>query len=682
MYHKLLYRQIQHHFGEKGVPENLKLFLNEINATYVHYEDGRKLMEHSIEASSEAITELNNAKRKAQEELTILFNNVDDVFFSILYPEKELLQISPSCEKIYGRKASGFIQNINLFFDAIIPEDQGKINFSQSMLSEGHSLTYEYRIQTPAGEIKWVESRIKPTLDTRGRLCRIDGVTADISKRKISEMTMRENLKKYSDLFEKMPDGLYKSTHEGRFVEVNPALVKILGYQTREELLQVDIKKDLYFDESDRDNAYHQDLEEGISVFRMKRKDGSEVWVEDRGQYVTDPAGKIVYHEGSLRDITERVRHKQAILNANTNLKLIIDRLNEAQQIARIGSWVYDIASNKREISSEFYKIFEIEPDEKMDSFEDHFKCFHPEDQELIKSKLARILTDNQEFCMESRALMKDGSEKIVKKIVKCETDTDGEIIRLHGTVQDITEQKHAQQELEKIISELKKSNAELDNFVYSVSHDLRAPLSSILGILEILWEESRDEFSREHLEMIRTSVKRLDGFIAEILDYSRNSRTSVKVEKIDLNEMVDGIKDDLKHMAGSNRNVSINSLVNDSVPFNSDKNRVRIILSNLISNAVRYQNQSIPDPMVSINIDTSDTETDIIVRDNGIGIDREQIEKIFDMFYRISENSVGSGLGLYLVKEVVEKLQGKISVESELGAGSAFHIKLPNSPN
>ncbi|MBK7966234.1 MAG: HAMP domain-containing histidine kinase [Bacteroidetes bacterium] len=111
-----------------------------------------------------------------------------------------------------------------------------------------------------------------------------------------------------------------------------------------------------------------------------------------------------------------------------------------------------------------------------------------------------------------------------------------------------------------------------------------------------------------------------------------------------------------------------------------SDKSRLSIILNNLVSNAIRYQNAQLPNPFVDIKIDTSDTETDIVVRDNGIGMSKDVQPKVFDMFYRVSNVSVGSGLGLYIVKETVEKLHGKIAVDSEPGQGSTFKIRIPNN--
>jgi signal transduction histidine kinase len=226
---------------------------------------------------------------------------------------------------------------------------------------------------------------------------------------------------------------------------------------------------------------------------------------------------------------------------------------------------------------------------------------------------------------------------------------------------------------------ELKKANSELDNFVYSVSHDLRAPLSSMKGVIQIVEEDTQEELTQVHMKLLHGSINKLDRFILDILDYSRNSRLEVKKEKINFKEMLTEITDNLKYMTGNNRIIDIHIEVNDSKTFSSDKTRLGVVLNNLVSNAIRYQNQQIENPFVKIKIDTSDTEANIVVKDNGIGISKEVHEKIFDMFYRVSENSVGSGLGLYLTKETVAKLDGNIKVKSALGEGTEFHIVLPN---
>ncbi len=230
---------------------------------------------------------------------------------------------------------------------------------------------------------------------------------------------------------------------------------------------------------------------------------------------------------------------------------------------------------------------------------------------------------------------------------------------------------------------ELKKSNKELDGFVYSVSHDLRAPLSSMLGVIGLCEMGNPDTFMEKNISLLKSSIQKLDGFIMDILDYSRNSRLEINRQEIHFNDLLTDISDNLKFMgAGDQRKVDIRVTVRNGVAFHSDQSRLSIILNNLISNSIRYQNPEVSDPFVEIRVEVSETAANILVRDNGIGIGKENQEKVFNMFYRVSNKSIGSGLGLYIVKETVEKLNGVIKLSSEPGKGTDFIIRLPNLAN
>lgn len=227
---------------------------------------------------------------------------------------------------------------------------------------------------------------------------------------------------------------------------------------------------------------------------------------------------------------------------------------------------------------------------------------------------------------------------------------------------------------------ELKKSNKELDTFVYSVSHDLRAPLSSMLGVVGLCEMREMDPFMQKNVSLLKSSIKKLDGFIMDILDYSRNARLDMNLQEIHFEEMLTDISGNLKFMGSDDqRNVDIRLAVRNGIAFYSDKSRLGIILNNLISNSIRYQNPKVADPFVEIRVEISATSADILIRDNGIGIDKENQGKVFNMFYRVSNKSAGSGLGLYIVKETVEKLNGVIRLSSEAGKGTEFNIRLPN---
>jgi signal transduction histidine kinase len=225
--------------------------------------------------------------------------------------------------------------------------------------------------------------------------------------------------------------------------------------------------------------------------------------------------------------------------------------------------------------------------------------------------------------------------------------------------------------------AELKKLNEELDRFVYSASHDLRAPLSSVLGLVEIARLETTLEAKQQCLDMINTSVVKLDGFINDIIDYSRNQRIEIKPEHLDIQIEVNEALTDLKFLDKENKIEKIVKIDGDR-KFVTDGRRLNVILKNLISNAIRYHNFEQRNPYIKINISYETDAAIIAISDNGIGIEQSHLENIFKMFYRADESSKGSGLGLYIVKETIDKLGGKIDVESQLNFGTTFTITIP----
>jgi len=247
--------------------------------------------------------------------------------------------------------------------------------------------------------------------------------------------------------------------------------------------------------------------------------------------------------------------------------------------------------------------------------------------------------------------------------------------------IRDVTERKKSEAALLLQFEELQKINHELDRFVYSVSHDLRAPLASLLGLINVAELEKPSPAFQSYLSMMRQSINRLDGFIKDILDYSRNARQEVQLEKIDFRDLLKEVKNNLGSLSGFERlRIEVN-LLQETV-FYSDRSRIGILLNNLFSNAVKYQDVGKISSLLSIDILTTSNEATIKFSDNGIGITESHLSKIFEMFYRATEEAKGSGLGLYIAKETVTKLKGSIAVQSEFGQGTTFEIHIPNSPS
>ncbi len=244
----------------------------------------------------------------------------------------------------------------------------------------------------------------------------------------------------------------------------------------------------------------------------------------------------------------------------------------------------------------------------------------------------------------------------------------------------DVTDNKIFENELIRYNSELKKTNAELDRFVYSASHDLRAPLKSMLGLIYVTKEcaDPEDSELHERLAMLNNSVGKLDDFIEDILHYSRNARMGLDKDEINFGKIIEEIKGSHKFIEGI-KGVQFHVEISSSGLFVSDYRRLGVVLNNLLSNALKYRDVSKEKSFVNIIIRSDKTNAVIVVEDNGVGIANNDKEKIFEMFYRATTLSSGSGLGLYIVKEALEKLGGTVNVESEQDKGTKFIVEIPN---
>jgi PAS domain S-box-containing protein len=314
--------------------------------------------------------------------------------------------------------------------------------------------------------------------------------------------------------------------------------------------------------------------------------------------------------------------------------------------------------------------------------------------RESVKKVLDDALLGKETANYEFPLFTKDNRRVTVLLNSTTRRDADGKIVGVIGVGQDISEinayneelifqnEEIEKREVELILAnkELKKTNSELDRFVYSASHDLRSPLKSMLGLSNMIIDDiSPDNRNQlEQMGMMRSSIIKLDNFIEDILDYSRNARKEVAMKAIDFNQTIGDIMNNLGHMDGADT-IELKLEINQKMEFISDRARVNMIFNNLISNAIKYKDNSKENAFISINVDCSNDFATISIEDNGIGIDEKNLGRIFDMFYRATKLSTGSGLGLYIAKEAIEKINGTMKIESELTHGTKFSITIPN---
>ena len=475
-------------------------------------------------------------------------------------------------------------------------------------------------------------------------------------------------------LFESIEEMFFSfDSKEQRFLQVSPACEKIFGYKPEDFFNDPHLWKNVtHPDDRHVVDRVNDDLLHGQTVrpqYRIVHGDGSVRWVEYKIVPQMDANGKLARSNGVVNDITEKKLSEQRLKESELRFRSLIE--NSEDMIAMV-----DAACVVQYESPSVRRILGYKDD--VVGVTD-FGLVHPDDEPVAREAFAQALA-NPEQSVPVTYRIRHKEERYVTL-----EGTIVNLLHLEGVnavvanLRDVTARKMAEDALVANNAELKKSNSELDKFVYSVSHDLRAPLCSMKGIIEITNRECDNAFVRRNLGMMDKSIDRLDKFIGDILDYSRNIRLDLKTEPIDFKEMLDDIAANLEFMGAGVRKVEVKVALRNKNVFNSDPGRISVLLNNLISNAIRYQNPNADKPYVDIAVETTADAAFIVVKDNGIGIDKAQQSKVFDMFYRVSQNSVGSGLGLYIVKETVEKLQGKIDLKSEPGTGTAFTIVLPN---
>lgn len=365
--------------------------------------------------------------------------------------------------------------------------------------------------------------------------------------------------------------------------------------------------------------------------------------------------------------------------NSLTSTKESEERYQLALQGSAAGLWDWNIITDDVYYSSSFKEMLGYSSNEFPDKFSSFSDACHPDDFETMKNALERhLICSENKYDAELRLHTKNNDYRWFHVRGEAVRNKQGKATRMVGSIIDITVRKLAEESNLLQNQQLLKTNEELDRFVYSASHDLRAPISSLLGLIEVARLENDPSSIKRLLDLQERSLIRLDKFIYDIVSYSRNNRVDLEIERIDFRTLLNDVFDHLQFM---NEARGLNSVieVDQDLHFYSDKKRLIIILNNLISNAIRYSHAATPDIFIKTIVARSEEGVNIHVIDTGEGIDPVHIPKIFDMFYRASERSGGSGIGLYITKEVVQKLHGSIEVHSQKYQGTEFIVRLPN---
>ncbi len=487
---------------------------------------------------------------------------------------------------------------------------------------------------------------------------------ADITKQKRAELEREIEEVKYRTLMEEAVDGIFLADHKGFVLDANPKACEMFGYP-RSEFIGLDLKAIIDPEDLERKPLYLSMLLEQKALRFDRtfiRKDASKVTVEMSAKLIED---KFIY--GIIRDVTERKEMEQMILNSEKRFRSLI---NKSSDIVA----VIDADFTIRFISESVEANLGLQTSQVLNRSIFDFVSFEYKEmlQQIVESKVlpelrhqtireVRVKNTKLEYIYFDVAVTNMLHDKLIEGIV----------LNMHN----ITARRNSEEALRKV-------NFELDNFVYKASHDLRAPLLSILGLLNLSKMDNEVNL-KQYLDLIERSVLKLDKFLHDLINYSRNDRRELERSVIDFDKLIEDAQSNIRFI-NQLESASVKVFFDNKLatPFHSDPMRLSIIINNLMSNAFKYQDSEKSEGWVKVDIDSSDDYSGIFIKvsDNGIGIKNEYVDRIFEMFFRASDISTGSGLGLYILKNAVDKLNGVVEVVSEIGIGTEFKIYIPTS--
>jgi PAS domain S-box-containing protein len=630
--------------------------------------------------------------REAQEILEIVNRNVSEgIFMGVL--NKRFIFANEAFIKMLGYKSFRELEKIRPRVLYAMPSQHKRV---MAILREtGELKDYEIWLTRKNGTRLRAMSTCR-MLSHEGREGYVVGSIKDITNEKAAEDALIESRNFLDNIINTVAAPIFVKDTRHRWIKFNTAFAKLLDLKP-EEILGKNDKNLGFFKKSEIKAFWENDnkvFKTGKTLLAEERVTDSKGEVHDlltvKSRYIDDNGEPFAI--GFITDITFIKKTEEKISQLNTDLQGILESTKES---------IFAI-DNKFNYTS-FNK-----------SYKRTMKLLYNQDVQVGSSKLKVIRKSREEkwlaadlksamggahFVVERKIDYPQFQNRTIQLAYNPVRDGHGVVKGVAIFISDITDRKKTEarlralneelrdqnwqlamreEELKSAMEELSERNFELDQLMYKTSHDLRSPLSSIMGLVHLANLDKESAHRDQYLEKIEGRIKKLDEFIRSMLNYARVNRAEIAMGAIDLKTLATACIRELDHLENFKNIDSSITVHGESIPFRSDELRVKIIFSNIISNAYKYYNAETKS-FLKIRVEINPLVAKIEFKDNGIGIKHEHVDKIFNMFYRATERSQGSGLGMYIVKQAVEKLGGTIRLKSEYGTGTTIKITLPN---
>ncbi|MCK4738745.1 MAG: response regulator [Deltaproteobacteria bacterium] len=503
-----------------------------------------------------------------------------------------------------------------------------------------------------------------------------DQLAEEVSERKIAE----EALKIKDSAIENSINAIVISNIEGCLTYVNPAFLDMWGFENPREVIGrylADLVKD-----PNELSAVNEKIElEGrwVGELTQKRKDGTFFEAQLSATIIKDKKGHRLHQMASFEDITSSKLAKRA-------LEASMERVANAQRIAHLGNWEWNVKTGKIFWSDEIYRIFGFEPGEFIATYDKFLESINPKDKERVLLAVEGAINKKGNYSVDYRTRGRGGNIRTVHEDGRVIFNKAGVAEKMVGTTLDITDRKLAEVELRKAKEEAERANAAKSVFLSSMSHEIRTPMNAIVGMSELLAETSLNKDQKAYVDTFKRAGAVLLNLINDILDLSKIEAGHMELDEVDFDvyECANNVAD-LFITIAAEKGVRIKVEKTKDVPrfFRGDEGRLGQILTNLVGNAVKFSKTGVITVKVDISgegdFEEGKTRLLFSVEDNGIGISEEKLETIFEEFTQADTTTTrrygGTGLGLTISKKIVSLMDGRMWVKSRLKEGSIFYF-------
>ncbi|WP_309400738.1 PAS domain-containing hybrid sensor histidine kinase/response regulator [Cerasicoccus maritimus] len=560
--------------------------------------------------------------------------------------------------------------------------DKAIVDHMRKCVRNGKGFHVEILNYRKSGVPFWAEVEATPIHDIKGNLVNFIAITNDITTRRLDRERIEESERRFRDISNAANEFIWEHDIDGVFTYATDRVQDILGYTAGEfvGLHPMDIIQPGYEKVLEDEMLLHIQNTEIFSNFELPNvcKDGSIVWLTISGVPMFDNSGQLIGYRGAAMDITSRKK-------AEKELSHLYQRFQLATSSARIGIWEYDFELQSLVWDSIMHEIYRLPPKRLSHSLSCWSRVIIPEDYPMFKSTLETAMERGGNYRLNYRIAWPGGDIRYITGNALVQLNDNGQPARIIGSSWDVTEQKRAEQDAIAAKNTAEDANRAKSAFLAMMSHEIRTPMNGVLGMIQALKESTLNTEQQDFVDTIETSSGSLMTIIDDILDYSKveAGRLALDPRPLNVASIIKGALT-LYSTHADEKKLELIHRIEDDVPpaVLGDEMRIRQVLVNLISNAIKFTDRGRVTVKLSAKRLADDSvELHFSVSDTGIGFSKEQANTIFEPFVQadasITRRHGGTGLGLAISRRLVELMGGKIWCESSRLLGTIFHFTI-----